>query len=34
MINPKNLRKYRGVKISKGQRRIRKQKYLFEGDNL
>ena len=28
-LNTKNLRKYRDTKISKGQRRIRKEKYFY-----
>ena len=32
--NTENLRKYRGVKISKGQRRIRKQKYFYQPNDL
>ena len=33
-LNTENLRKYRGVKISKGQRRIRKQKYFYQPNDL
>ena len=33
-LNTENLRKYRGAKISKGQRRIRKQKYFYQPNDL
>lgn len=33
-LNTENLRKYRGDKISKGQRRIRKQKYFYQPNDL
>ena len=33
-LNTENLRKYRGVKISKGQRRIRKKKYFYQPNDL
>lgn len=33
-LNTEDLRKYRGVKISKGQRRIRKQKYFYQPNDL
>ena len=33
-LNTENLRKYRGPKISKGQRRIRKQKYFYQPNDL
>ena len=33
-LNTENLRKYRGTKISKGQRRIRKQKYFYQPNDL
>ena len=32
--NTENLRKYRGAKISKGQRRIRKKKYFYQPNDL
>ena len=33
-LNTKNLRKYRGAKILKGQRRIRKEKYFYQPNDL
>ena len=33
-LNTENLRKYRGAKISKGQRRIRKKKYFYQPNDL
>ena len=33
-LNTENLRKYRGIRISKGQRRIRKQKYFYQPNDL
>ena len=33
-LNTENLRKYRGTKISKDQRRIRKQKYFYQPNDL
>ncbi len=33
-LNTENLRKYRGTKVSKGQRRIRKQKYFYQPNDL
>ena len=33
-LNTENLRKDRGAKISKGQRRIRKQKYFYQPNDL
>ena len=33
-LNIENLRKYRGEKISKGQRRIRTQKYFYQPNDL
>lgn len=33
-LNTENLRKYRGQKVSKGQRRIRKQKYFYQPNDL
>ena len=33
-LNTENLRKYRGTKILKGQRRIRKKKYFYQPNDL
>ncbi len=33
-LNSENLRKYRGVKISKGRRSIRKQRYFYQPNDL
>lgn len=32
--NTENLRKYRGMKVSKGQRRIRRKKYFYQPNDL
>jgi len=32
--NSENLKKYRGQKLSKGQRRIRKQRYFYQPHDL